>query len=111
MIARFGFGAQGQMSQGVCGKLRVPAFPSFRFDIISPLRTIREAAYEGNRLTDAPGERAQKIRIERHTFMGTVWTAAWLFTIGFLHLSFWKGVLAVVLWPYFLGVHFSALGQ
>ena len=36
----------------------------------------------------------ERIRIEQHTFMGTVWVAAWLFTIGFLHLSFWKGVLA-----------------
>ena len=51
----------------------------------------------------------QKIRIEQHTFMGTVWIGAWLFTIGFLHLSFWKGVLAIVLWPYFLGLHFSPL--
>jgi len=52
-----------------------------------------------------------KIRIEQHTFMGTVWFAAWLFTIGFLHLDSWKGVLAVVLWPYYLGVHFSALAR
>ena len=39
--------------------------------------------------------------------MGMVWFAAWLFTIGFLHLSFWKGVLAILLWPYYLGLHFS----
>jgi len=41
--------------------------------------------------------------------MGTVWVCAWLFTIGFLHLTFWKGVLAIVLWPYYLGVRFSPL--
>jgi hypothetical protein len=58
----------------------------------------------------AHGEK-MKIRIEQHTFMGTVWGAAWLFTIGFLHLNFWKGVLAVVLWPYYLGLHFSALAR
>jgi hypothetical protein len=62
-------------------------------------------------MTDSPGEKTQKTRIERHTFMGTVWFAAWLFTIGFLHLTFWKGVLATVLWPYYLGMHFSALGR
>jgi hypothetical protein len=28
--------------------------------------------------------------------IGTVWFAAWLFTIGYLHLTFWKGVLAIV---------------
>jgi hypothetical protein len=36
-------------------------------------------------------EEKTKIRIEQHTFMGSVWIAAWLFTIGFLHLGFWKG--------------------
>jgi hypothetical protein len=40
--------------------------------------------------------------------MGTVWFGAWLFTIGYLHLTFWKGVLAIVLWPYYLGVMFGA---
>jgi hypothetical protein len=49
----------------------------------------------------------QTVRLEG--VMGTVWLAAWLFTIGFLHLTFWKGVLAVVLWPYYLGLAFSAV--
>ena len=56
----------------------------------------------------------EKVKIEQHTFMGSVWVAAWLFTIGFLrflHLTFWKGVLAIVIWPYYLGVHFSALAH
>lgn len=51
----------------------------------------------------------ERIRIESHSFMGMTWMAAWLFTIGFLHLTFWKGVFAIVLWPYYLGVHFSSL--
>ncbi len=51
----------------------------------------------------------EKIKIEQHSFMGSVWICAWLFTIGFLHLAFWKGVLAIVLWPYYLGVTFSSL--
>ena len=38
--------------------------------------------------------------------MGPLWIMGWLFTIGFLHLTFLKGVLALVLWPYFLGVVF-----
>jgi hypothetical protein len=50
----------------------------------------------------------ERIRIEQHSFMGSVWFAGWLFTIGFLHLMFWKGVLAVVLWPYYLGATCSA---
>lgn len=52
----------------------------------------------------------QKIRIEQHSFSGGLWFAAWLFTIGFLKLTFWKGVLAIILWPYFLGVAFSRVG-
>ena len=50
----------------------------------------------------------EKITIQ-HGSVGTLWVAAWLFTIGFLHLTFWKGVLAILLWPYFIGVHFSTL--
>jgi uncharacterized membrane protein len=56
-------------------------------------------------------EKAQKIRIQQHTFTGGLWFAAWLFTIGFLHLGFWKAVFAIILWPYYLGVHFSALAR
>ncbi|HTS89253.1 MAG TPA: hypothetical protein VMG41_12250 [Gemmatimonadales bacterium] len=52
-----------------------------------------------------------RIRIEQHGFTGTVWTAGWLFTIGFLHLTFWKGVLALLIWPYYLGTAFSRLPQ
>jgi uncharacterized membrane protein len=55
------------------------------------------------------GENMERIRIEHHTFMGTLWIVAWLFTIGFLHLGFWKGVFAILLWLYYLGVHFSLL--
>lgn len=51
----------------------------------------------------------QKIRIEQHSFAGTLWFGAWLFTIGFLHLTFWKGLLALLVWPYYLGVALSSL--
>lgn len=49
----------------------------------------------------------EKIRIEQHTATGGLWFAAWLFTIGFLQLSFWKGALALIIWPYFLGAELS----
>lgn len=51
----------------------------------------------------------EKIKIEHHTVSGGVWVAAWLFTIGFMHLTFLQGVLAVLLWPYYLGTHFSGI--
>jgi hypothetical protein len=51
----------------------------------------------------------EKIKVENHMCAGGFWFMAWLFTIGFLHLTFWKGVLALLLWPYFLGVNFSII--
>jgi hypothetical protein len=51
----------------------------------------------------------ERIRVEQHSFMGSVWFAGCLFTVGFLHLTFWKGVLALVVWPYFLGLFFSPI--
>lgn len=52
----------------------------------------------------------EKIRIENHSFSGGLWLAAWLFTVGYLDLAFWKGLLALLIWPYYLGVHVAALG-
>ncbi|MBN1461240.1 MAG: hypothetical protein JXA57_17060 [Armatimonadetes bacterium] len=37
-------------------------------------------------------------------FSGTGWFVFWLFTIGFVDLSFWRAVLALVIWPYYLGM-------
>jgi hypothetical protein len=34
---------------------------------------------------------------------GLLWFGGWLFTLGFAKLGFWKGVLGLVVWPYFLG--------
>ena len=56
-------------------------------------------------------QNTQKIKIEQHIFVGGIWFAAWLFTVGFLHLSFWKGLLATILWPYYLSVTFSHLAH
>jgi len=51
----------------------------------------------------------EKIRIEQQSLVGSLWFGGWLFTIGFLHLALWKGALAIVLWPYYLGTKFSSL--
>ncbi len=37
------------------------------------------------------------------------WFAGWLFTIGFLKLAFWKAVLALVIWAYYLGSALSGI--
>ena len=60
---------------------------------------------EGARGVRSAGKaRSEKISIEQHGGTGLLWFAGWLFSIGFLHLSFWKGVLALVIWPYYIGV-------
>jgi hypothetical protein len=38
--------------------------------------------------------------------LGCIWFIGWLFTIGYLRLSFGRGVLAIVIWPYYLGKKF-----
>jgi hypothetical protein len=55
------------------------------------------------------GRYVSRIKIENHVFSGAIWFTGWLFTIGFLHLDFWRGVLAVVVWPFYLGDFVSRL--
>ena len=47
------------------------------------------------------------VKVENHSVAGAAWFGGWLFTIGFLKLTFFKGVLAILLWPYYLGIHFG----
>jgi len=47
------------------------------------------------------------VKIEQHGGLGVLWFIGWLFSIGFLKLGFWKGVLALLIWPYFLGADFA----
>ena len=35
---------------------------------------------------------------------GVFWFIGWLFTIGYANLVWWKIILGIVVWPYFLGV-------
>jgi hypothetical protein len=53
----------------------------------------------------------EKIRIEQHGSIGLIWIAGWLFTVGFLQFAFWQGLLALFVWPYFLGAHFAPLAH
>ncbi|MDD4860141.1 MAG: hypothetical protein PHR56_08085 [Dehalococcoidales bacterium] len=34
---------------------------------------------------------------------GAIWFIGWLFTIGYAHLVWWKIILGIVIWPFFLG--------
>jgi hypothetical protein len=45
--------------------------------------------------------------IVQNSSLGTLWFAAWLFTVGYLHLGFWKGLWALVVWPYYIGSYMA----
>lgn len=49
----------------------------------------------------------RRIKVEQQCSFGVLWLIGWLFSIGFLKLGFWQGVLALIVWPYFLGGHFA----
>jgi hypothetical protein len=36
--------------------------------------------------------------------VGVIWVIGWWFTIGFAKLVWWKAIIAVVFWAYYLGV-------
>lgn len=42
-------------------------------------------------------------KVEVAGIMGPIWFMGWLFTIGFLELTFFKGFLAILAWPYYIG--------
>jgi hypothetical protein len=35
---------------------------------------------------------------------GAFWFMGWLFTIAFANLVWWKIIVGIVVWPYFLGL-------
>lgn len=43
-------------------------------------------------------------RVKVDTGASTFWVIGWLFTIAFAQLGLGKAILAVLLWPYYLGV-------
>lgn len=54
---------------------------------------------------------ADEIKVKCHgthggAFAGPLWAIGWIFTIGFLKLTFWKAVLGIIIWPYYLGAYF-----
>jgi len=48
-----------------------------------------------------------RIHITQHSSLGAFWFAGWLFTIGFLHLDFMKGLFGLIIWPYYMGNYFA----
>ncbi len=52
----------------------------------------------------------KKVKVHSES-SGVIWLVGWLFSIGFLNLSFWKAVLAIILWPYYIGDYLYMLHQ
>lgn len=46
------------------------------------------------------------IIVSQSDMFGMLWFIGWLFTVGYLKLSFGKGILAIVVWPYYIGEHY-----
>ncbi len=49
-------------------------------------------------------DRSRTIHGNKGALIGPFWFAGWLFTITFAKLAWWKALLALIVWPYFLGV-------
>ncbi len=50
----------------------------------------------------------ENIIVTNGNLCGSLWSIGWLFTIVYLGLSFWKGVLALIIWPYYIGKKYAA---
>ena len=44
------------------------------------------------------------IELNIESGFGVIWAIGWMFTIGFLQLVWWKALLALLIWPWYLGV-------
>ena len=45
-----------------------------------------------------------KVRVETVSAGGGLWFVGWLFTIGFAKLTIGEAIVAIIAWPYYLGV-------
>lgn len=50
-----------------------------------------------------------RVKVIQNGMSGLVWFGGWLFTLGYLKLGFWQGALALLIWPYHIGVAVTAL--
>lgn len=49
---------------------------------------------------------ARKVEVAGIT--GPLWFTGWLFTIGYMHFGFGRALIALILWPYYLGASLGA---
>jgi hypothetical protein len=63
-------------------------------------QAVAQPAGEGERTS----QRSKSTVVVSTPAAGMLWFGGWMFAIGIAQLTFWKAVLALVVWPYFLGV-------
>lgn len=49
-------------------------------------------------------EGRSRLEVSAGTLVGPLWFIGWLFTIAFARLIWWQAILALVIWPYYLGL-------
>jgi len=49
----------------------------------------------------------EKIIVTHNDLFGSLWFIGWLFTIGYLKLPFKRGLLGLIIWPYYLGLKYG----
>jgi hypothetical protein len=45
-----------------------------------------------------------KIQNRAVVSLAPLWLIGWLFMIGYTHPGFWRAVLGILIWPYYLGL-------
>ena len=51
----------------------------------------------------SPEIKTRNIKIESG-LVGALWCIGWMFTLAFAKLIWWQALLAIIVWPYYLGV-------
>lgn len=49
----------------------------------------------------------QKVQVNATLGLGSLWFTGWLFSVGYVGLDMVRGVIALLLWPYFLGAYLA----
>jgi hypothetical protein len=57
----------------------------------------------------AMAEVVSRTRPAPNSLSGMLWFGGWLFTIAFAKLAWWKALLGIVIWPYFLALAVRSL--
>ena len=48
--------------------------------------------------------KTRTVNVNTGSSAGAIWFIGWLFTIGFVKPIWWQAILAIVIWPYYLGL-------